>query len=365
MEPGLGRSVVVWMAALGVVLSAATASAQTIQAGALGLDFTGRVQVQLNSTSVDGDDLPVPPASTAFEMRRVRFGVGVAYGEWMTGKVEADLAGAGARLADGWVDVRLADPLHLQAGQFKKPFGAFELESSTRIRTIERGVRIRGLTDVVGVPGETQWLLGAGGYAGRQIGAMLHGRTGALGYAAGIFNGEGANVRETHGSKAFAGRLTWGPLESLVVGAGASVQPVVFLDGAGVDDEVHGTAVALDATWGGFRQEGLHVKAEWMVGENPTLGSPAALPTMTGVHGLMAWFQPRAGRVEGVEPVLRLGWADPDTASPRDHGLLVTPGLNLYFSGRNRLMVNGDVYLPGQEALDPELAVAAQLQVYF
>lgn len=362
MEPRRWRSVGAVLVVFALTGPAGPAAAQAIRAGALELDLTGRVQFQVNTTSVGGDDVAVAPPATAFETRRIRFGTGFAYGEWITGKVEADFSGAGARLTDGFVELAPAGPLRVRAGQFRKPFGVFELESSTRIRTIERGLRIRGLTDLVGVPGETQWLLDAAGHLGRQIGVMVHGRSGAVGYAGGVFNGEGANAREVDGSKALAGRLTYALLPSLVIGGAVSDQPMRLFEGA---DEVRSSAVELDATWGAFRAEGLHVRAEWMLGENP-LADPAAAPaTMTGVHGLVSWFHPRAGRVEGVEPVLRLGWADPDTGADGDEGVLLTPGLNFYFDGRNRLMVNGDVYLPGQDVLDPELALVAQLQVYF
>lgn len=350
-----------WLA-LALAIPGESAAAQTLQMGDLRLDLTGRVQVQLNTTSVDDDDLAVAPASSAFETRRVRFGIAFAQGDWIRGTVEADFAGSGARLTDGFADLALTDGLGLRAGQFKKPFGAFELESSTRIRTIERGVRIRGLEAVVGVPGETQSLLSGSDYVGRQIGVMAHGRAGRVGYAAGVFNGEGDNVAEARGSKAYAGRLTYGLRAPLVFGAGVSVQPTGLLDGS---DEVYGAAVEVDATWGGFRREGLTVVGEWMRGDNARLAVAGDPPTMTGAHGLVAWFEPRAGRVEGVEPVLRLSWADPDMDTPDDDGVLLTPGLNLYFNGRNRVMLNGDIYLPGQDGLDPEFALVAQLQVHF
>ncbi len=361
----------VLMAVFALVLAATGASpaaAQAIRAGELELDLTGRVQFQMNTTSVDADDVAGAPATTAFETRRIRFGTNFTYGGWITGKVEADFAGSGAVLTDGYVDLALAGPLHVRAGQFKKPFGVFELESSTRIRTIERGLRIRGLTDLVGVAGETQWLLGAAGHLGRQIGAVVHGEAGTLGYEVGVFNGEGANAREVteaEGSKAFAGRLTYEVLPSLVLGAALSDQPTGIFDGPDGADEVRSRAVEVDASWGAFRGSGLHARAEWMLGENPLAGPVGEPATMTGLHGLVAWFQPRTGRVEGIEPVLRLSWADSDTAADGDEGMLLTPGLNLYFNGRNRFMVNGDAYFPGQDALDPEFALVAQLQVYF
>lgn len=362
MEAAVRAAVVCWAALLALATSTEQAAAQRVQAAGLELDLSGRVQVQFNTTSVDGEDVAVAPASSAFETRRVRLGTSVSYGDWITGEVEADFAGGGARLTDGFIDLAVADRVAIRAGQFKKPFGAFELESSTKIRTIERGVRIRGLTDLVGVPAETQFLLDEGGYLGRQIGVMAHGATGSLGYAAGIFNGEGANVRETEGTKAYAGRLTYGLAGPLVLGAAVSVQPTGLLDGP---DEIHGTAVELDATWGEFRHPGLHARAEWMRGDDPLVASASELATMTGMHGLVSWFAPREGRIEGWEPVLRLAWADPATDVDGDAAFLVTPGINLYFDGRNRMMVNGDIYLPERDGLDPELALVAQLQVYF
>lgn len=371
MDAKMPGSVSRWVVALALTLLAAPAEAQQVTAGPLDVDLTGRVQVQLNTTSVDEEDVTTAPASSAFETRRVRFGAELAYGEWITGKVEADFAGGGARLTDGYIDLGLSDRLGLRAGQFKKPFGVFELESSTRIRTIERGVRIRGLSELVGVPAETQYLLAESGYLGRQIGAMLHGGVAGVEYAVGIFNGEGANTKETAGTKAYAGRLTYdlGDVAGgrpVVIGAGLSVQPTGLFDGS---DEVHGKAVELDASWGGFREPGLHARAEWMLGDDPLVGENplvrSDLPTMTGVHGLVSWFAPRQGRVEGWEPVLRLSWADPATDIDGDSGVLLTPGFNVYFNGRNRFMVNGDVYVPERDDLDPELALVAQLQLYF
>lgn len=352
-----------------MLMLAAPVGAQVVRAGPLDLDLTGRVQVQFNTTSVDGGELAEPPPASAFEMRRVRFGANLAYGEWITGEIEADFAGSAPRLTDGYIDLALADLVGVRAGQFNRPFGAFELESSSTGPTIERGVRIRGLERLVGVPAETQVLLDGGGYLGRQVGVMAHGAAGRLAYAAGVFNGEGANTRETAGSKAYAGRLTYavGGARSagatpLSLGAGVSVQPTGVLDGR---SEVHGRVVALDASWGGFREPGLRARAEWMIGDNPLAAAGPDLPTMTGAHGVVAWFAPTAGRVEGYEPVLRLGWADPVTDQGGDTALLVTPGLNLYFDGRNRFMVNGDVYVPQRTGLDPVYALVAQLQVYF
>ena len=53
-----------------------------------------------------------------------------------------------------------------------------------------------------------------------------------------------------------------------------------------------------------------------------------------------------AGPISAVEPVGRVSWGDPDTATENDHGLLLTPGLMLHFSGRNKLGANVDIWSP-------------------
>lgn len=346
------------------VLVAGSASAQTIRAGEVELDFTGRVQIQFNTTSVgEGDVTPAPPA-TVLETRRLYFGTEFTFDDWLTGVLQADFAGEPS-LTDGYIDAAISEGVSVRAGQFKKPFGLFELTSNTKILTIERAVRIRGVTDLVGVPGEAQYLLDNGDYLGRQIGVMVHGGDGTLGYAAGVFNGEGRNVRETQGSKAYAGRVTYALDQPLVLGGAMSVQPTGVFDAD--DSEVYATAFAIDAEWGAFRGDGLHVMAELMFGDNPlllTLADPHP-PTMVGGQVAVAWFRPRDGRVEGVEPVVRLSWADPDTGVDQNEGLLLTPGVNLYFQGRNRLMVNADLFVPSASGVDAQYGLVAQFQIYF
>ena len=354
----------------GLAVTAAGVGAQTVTAGPLELDLSGRVQVQFNTTSVDGDDLgaEVDPAATAFETRRVRFGTKFAFEEWLTGTLEGDFGGETARLTDGYIDARLADGFVIRAGQFKKPFGLIELTSSTQTPMIERGVRIRGLEELLagagGVIGESQWLVDEGLYVGRQIGVMAHGSLGALGYAAGVFNGEGANTREELGSKAYAARLTYAVAAPLTLGAAVGVQPTAEFDVDG--DEIQATAFSVDAEYGAFRAPGLRVLAELTTGDDPVLLEAGTMPTMLAGQAVAAWFVPRAGgRVEGIEPLLRVSWGDPDTDVESDAGTTVTPGLNLYFTGRNRFMVNGEAYLPSQDGLDPVYALVAQLQIYF
>ena len=355
-----------WMilpvAGLAMLAAAAELRGQTVKAGPLELDLTGRAQVQFNATSVGEDELGEDaPAGAAFEMRRVRLGTNFSYDEWITGKLEAELTGSAARLTDAYLDVPLSPAFSVRAGQFKKPFGLFELESNTRVITIERMLRIAGVEDLVGIPGEAHWLLDEGGYVGRDIGVMVEAGAGVVGVSAGIFGGEGANTRESDGSKAFAARVTAAPVAGLLVGAAVSSRPGVF-DALG--DEEHATAFAVDLEWGGFREEGLRVMAEAMMGDNPLL-DPADDPSMRGLQAAASWFAPRDGRVEGVEPLLRVSWADPDTDVDDNEGTLVTPGINFYFTGRNRLMINGEAYVPAQDGVDTQYGLEVRMQIYF
>lgn len=345
---------------------AAGAAAQVVQAGPVTLDFTGRAQVQVNTTSVDAGELGTDgaPAGLAFETRRIRLGTEFAYEGWITGVLEVDFGGGKTSLTDAFIDLAVAESFAVSAGQQKKPFGLFELTSNTKILTIERAARIRGLDPYLGmVPGEAHTLLERSRYLGRDIGVVVHGERGRVGYAAGVFNGSGPNAREELGSKAYAGRVALGVTEALVVGAAVSRQPSAPPASGG--DERIGTAWAVDAELGGFREPGLHVMAEVMGGDDPLVATAGEIPAMLGAQAAAGWFVPRSGRVEGIEPVLRVSWGDPDTGAAGEEGLLLTPGVNLYFTGRNRLMLNGDVYVPAQEGLEAQYAVVAQLQVHF
>lgn len=343
------------------------------------LELTGRVQIQFNTSSV------ADVAFSTFETRRVRLGAEIVFDDWLTGKLEPEYALGELRLADAFIDMAVEPGFGLRIGQFKKPFSLLELTSSTVFPTVERGLRIRGvgeqfrivlerdgetiLVDFGGdlVPGEEQGILDVLGYAGRDIGAEVHGEIGRLEYAVGVFNGQGPDQRDEDGGKSFAGRLTVQPSTALplVLGAGVSYRELVFdgiLDGIVVDDrELSGAAFELDGEWGQFRRPGFRVLAEASAGENL-----AADEGFVGAQAIVAYFRPIDGeRIEGVEPVGRVSVGDPSTDRVGDDGWLLTPGVNVYFSGRNRLMLNWDFFLPGSERFDAANALRAQAQIVF
>ncbi len=325
----------------------------------------GRSELQFHTTSVGSEDVGEgvsAPAATEMELRRAHLGAEATVSDGVLAFIQVDFGDGVLTIKDAYADVRLAQGVWVRAGQYKKPFSPLALYGSPRLLTIERQVRIPGLEKVVPVPGEEQWLLAAGLYAGRQVGAMVHGAAGPLGYAAGVFNGEGANRREVSASKAYTARLTW-TAAALVLGGGASVQPVRDADGT----EVSGAVWGLDAEYGRFGLPGPHVLGEWMYGDDLALVADGAAPAMMGAQVAATYFIPGRRVFRGWEPVLRVSWADPDRGIPADAGLLLTPGVNLYFAEQSRFMLNWDAYVSSRSAPGSELesSFMAELQVVF
>lgn len=339
-------------------LSFAVAAQTQAQAPQVTVSVGGRAQFQYSTTSIGAEELgEEAPASSTFETRRIRLRLDLEVGDWITARIQPDFAQGDLRLADAYVDFALSDYFGFRVGQFKRPFSLLELTSSTVFPTIERGVRIAGLDGYLGgVPGEHYEVLGESGYVGRDLGASLRGGTERFDWELGVFNGEGVDERDVNGDKTFATRVTVAPAAEvpLRVGAGAVRRDTPDEDG---------WAYEADAEWGAFRRPGLHLLAEAAFGDDLTGIADARF---TGVQGILSWFEPLSGRrFDGVELVGRASWADPNDDLDEDDGVLLTPGLNLYVFGRNRIMVNWDVYLPAADALETQNAFRAQAQVYF
>jgi hypothetical protein len=359
------------MAAL--VMVCVTAAPGWAQTGPVRATLGGRMHYQWNTTSVEAG--AVAPAGSTFEQRRVRLTVDVQVSDWIRGRMEPEFTMGRLAIRQSWMAFELDTALVVRAGQVKKPFGLIMLASSATLPVIERGVRIRGLEDAlrgagpgvhgtvrgVLLTGEHHTLLEGQGYAGYDMGLTVEGRRGTLGWSAGIYNGAGADLRAEPDGLAAAARVTWqAPVPApLTLGAAWSRRELNW-PAATAPDTRTGSAVALDAELGGFRR-GLWVLGEVSRGENLASGE-----NFTGAHLVAALFRPTGGaRLEGWEPVGRVSWGDPDAGVAGDEGVLLTPGVNLYFAGRNRLMLNWDLYLPSGEAFRAERAVRAQFNLHF
>src|SRR5690606_14213006 len=102
-----------------------------------------------------------------------------------------------------------------------------------------------------------------------------------------------------------------------------------------------GDAFSLDVELGGLR------RGWWLLAKASSGTNLATHERFVGAQAVLARFMATGGeRIEGIEPMARVSYGVPDDSIADDAGLLLTPGVNLYFFGRNRLMFNWDVFVP-------------------
>ncbi|MBX6362692.1 MAG: hypothetical protein IRZ00_02385 [Gemmatimonadetes bacterium] len=366
---------------LGCLLAlAAPAKLAAQRADSIDLRFSGFAAEQFNTSPVAGE------AASTFETRLVRLTAEATVNGWIVGRLQPDFSMGRLALADAWIDFRIDPRLQLRLGQFKKPFTYIYTFSETMLPIIERTTRIRGLAAAlaaVSAPGggplyptidgeavvpDEMSLLSENLYATRDIGAAVHGIFGGrLAYEAGIFNGQGPSRMDEDGAKSVAARVTLTPLRDVPLGLGVDAQQasIVFdgeLSGLPAARRVRtGRAFTADVVWGGFRHPGVNAVAEVAGGDDLVNDRP-----FRATQAWVTWFQPVVGpRLEGVEPMARVSWADPDTGRRDDEAWLVTPGVTLHFAGRNHLQMDYEVWVPAAPGVETAKAFRAQAQVYF
>lgn len=360
------------------VLVYGTAAPGWSQTAPVEVSLGGRLHYQWNSTSVDESELAAGTAlaRSTFEQRRVRLTVDVHVSDWITGRLEPEFSQARLVLRQVWMAFELDSTLVVRAGQVKRPFGTVMIASTATMPVIERGVRIRGLDDALRsadatvhrsvrgelLTGEAFALMDVQRYTGYDMGLTVEWQRGAVGWTGGVYNGVGSDMRDENEGVSAAARATWtAPVAvPLVVGVAWS-RSVLNWPLATSTATRSGNAFALDAELGGFRRGGLWLIGELAVGENL-----ASEERWTGALLIAAWFHRMAGgRIEGWEPVVRLSRGDPDGTVAGDEGVLLTPGFNVYFTARNRLMLNWDVYVPAGRQFATQHALRAQVNLHF
>jgi len=154
-------------------------------------------------THVDGrfiTESRQPNAASTFLVRRARPIIEGTVWKSFDFRFMLDFGGGTAVLQDGHLDARFSPHVKLRAGKFKPPFGIERLQSATEMLFIERGMPTN---------------LGPN----RDVGIQLYGDVagGALGYAAGVFNGVadgGSADLDTNNGKEAMARLTLAPFKS-------------------------------------------------------------------------------------------------------------------------------------------------------
>lgn len=316
-----------------------------LRSGAAEVTIGGRVQTQWSTTTVD----TVP--STAFELRRLRLDVVVKVNDLVSGKIQPEFApGNRVVMKDAYMRLDFSPALAVVAGQAFRPFSLITMSHSTRILPIERGVRIRGVHgwDAYNLVSEL-------GYSERDVGLQVAGAPkGAplgLRYQAGWFNGPARALAQDRNTYQLAARLGIEPLPHVHVAAAWSGRDFVRTspDSATLGAVIgthRGNAWEADVEYGSY-DGGPHLIGEATYGDF----DPLAGTRFAGAQGWLAYrthARPNA-KLQAIEPVLRVSYGDAnvnDRGPENGGGTLVTPGVNLYLGGLNRVMFNWDFWNP-------------------
>ncbi len=352
----VGRVVI--LAGVACLPSGAEIAAQTVEARGSTITFGGRVHAQYFQTSVDDG----PPKDLFF--RRVRLTADIVINEYLDARIMPDFAGGNTALQDAYIRLKLSPSFRVSVGQFKRAFDLFEMESSTQLPLTERDGRIPGLSACDGVGGTcsfsrmTEKLQFAGRDAGIRVdGALGDGAT----YMLTVTNGEGVNVGDVNQGKSVSGRVVFDAGDNAQLGVFAGTHDVFdeeaaetsYANGYGVDAKV--------GSYGG----GTVVMASVVRGENwKAEDASGTAPTFWAGQVTGSYYAATGSEiVQGVEPMLRVSTANPNTDATDVGGVLVTPGAHFYFQGRNRFGVNADVFSPSLG--DTEYSLKFMMYLYF
>jgi hypothetical protein len=341
------------IAAAGALIPVSARSQNVTVKGIDSLQVKANLQVQFNTTSVEDEP------SSEWLMRRARLMLRGWIAGWIRGDLEGDFGRGSARLTDGYVTLGFASVLTIRAGQYKKPFNAHELVSSRELLVAERDGAPRG----TGGP-TPDGLVDDLGYSNRDIGIEWDGKSGRLGWAAGFWNGSGDNEPEEDDGKQIAGRLNVEVVPGWrVSGAWTGMR---ISEPPDADDATWYDAVELAVTGGEYAEPGWKALGQLMAGDNwdPDLdGSDET--SFLALQGIVGYHVPlfTTPYLIGLEPVLRLGWTDPDTDADDDQALLATPGVNLYFHEHVKTQIQADFLSPGEG--DGEVALRVHTVLEF
>ncbi len=379
------------LAAVLAVFAEGRAQEVAFRSGAAELRLGGQLQLQVATTSCT--DFPpeedsactVQAPTVDWFLRRVRLSLEFTVNDWIRGRFQPEFGQVGEldhfTLRDAWGRLDLNPAARVTIGNFKRPFDGFQMTGSTQILTVERDL------DVPGVPGlrapSLDELTTRLGLSEWDVGVMLDGSTGdgRFRYWLGTFTGTDPETnRDLNTEKQFVGRaqvraeLAGLPLQ---VAAAGALTDVPFTRNEG---ELAGRYFGAGELWlelGDFHG-GPHLQAGLVAGQNPLqnrAGAPPDLPADEDLARMWAFQAIGAYRVEvprdfatwiqAVEPIFRATRADPNRDVGGDEAWGLTPGVQVFFDGRNKVAVNWDVVLFSSDALRTEHSLKAQYQLHF
>ena len=347
-------------------------------AAASKITFDGYFQLQFSTSSVDKKDDPTTPdknegvVQDSFEIRRARLGLRANFTDWIVGRLQIDAAASTAILRDAYLDLGFDPKFELRFGQFKKPFSRIQLLSSSVFPMIERGIRIRGVSQKA-LDNSLEDLK----FSERDIGIMVFGnfkeafgKDTGIGYQLAVVNGAGRNVvPDTNNGKLINGRINVIPVKGLELAVSVS------------NKTINGDPLAVSSTnvqaYGfDFQYRPDPNNGIWLIGEvdfadnfDPATGGFLRgddTAHLFGVTGIVAYRYPITTnkRLIAIEPAFRVDFTDPDTDKNDNAATLITPGLNLYFHKSVRLMFNYD-FVVFQDNRDTESAFQFRAQYIY
>ena len=352
---------------------ALVSAAPALSAQAPNIRVSGRIQAHYRMASGDSTaNFNDAAVNNGFEIRRLRIQADVRFGDNIAMVIQPSFEMGSLRMRDAYLRVGLARSLGLTLGQEKSPFQRYELTSSNTLPSIERGVRILGLSGREAMND----LLFNNGYVSHDLGAALDWAApqNRLAVKVGVQNGSRESTPDVNNSKSVFARATG------VVLTNADDQPTLQVGGSFAardravcstctgtvayfpDSSLRATAFGLDLEWGGFRP-GLHVIADFATGDNVPTGArinsgrntgnvrntaDSNVVTFRAVHLVGAWRFLTSGAdtrlVQMIEPALRIDYTDPNTDASDDEGILVTPAINVHFTNTVILRAGLDFY---------------------
>jgi len=339
-----------WRLILGVALVAGLApAALAAQATYPNVKITGRLQVEFYSFDNDQNAiyqaLPanVRAPESSFLIRRARIEARGNLAEQVSFVIAPNYTTgqSGLTLADAYLDVAFTkgetpSTLVLRVGQFKRPFGRYELTSSTNLPSLERGA-YRGL-----VPASSSDLAVGNGYEARDLGAGLYftGLSDQLDVSVAVMNGAlSPNFVDLNGAKSFYARATYAITPKLSVGASFGDHDFQAIDTLPTPDDTtqtRNTGFGLDAQWSAPGEAGLYLMVDYVSGESAVNSAN----TVWGIQAVAAYHIRMAsptGFLYAIEPALRYDVAEPNNNLIDDQTTLITAGVNLYLTSRTQV----------------------------
>lgn len=240
----------------------------------------------------------------------------------------------GVRLRDAYLEVAFTKPdaknrFALRVGQEKRPFGRYELTSSSNLPSIERGAG-QGL-----LPVASNNLFEENGFLSHDVGAsLLVGVSDKATFQVGAYNGRGESVSDNNNAKSFGARATFQILPQINIGASYFSHDGIV----GVDTSFTNGAFGLDAQWGKVGDAGLYVVADYMNGE----AANAAKTPIQGVSVVGAYhirMKSPTSWLYAIEPAVRYDLADADTDTDDTGTTLIDAGVNLYLSSKAQIRI--------------------------